>query len=125
MIRELLAFIAPSFVPNELKPLEVTEKLSFSDAILRGCMVTRESAAVYLTGRGACVMGAAIVGAGWKERSWDPMREAGRKFYEINFGPLGTQHELYYARYGDSFERHLSHGISRETIAARFKALGS
>lgn len=89
-------------------------------------MFTRESSSVYLTGGDrACAMGAAVVGAGWKERSWDPMRVSGRQFYERHFGPLGTQHDLYYKRYKTSFEQDLCRGLSREAIAARFKALGA
>jgi len=128
MIRELLAFVTPRFIENAPQRFFATvpEHLSFSDAILRGCQLTHPNSAVYLSKGGACVLGAAVVGAGWTDRSWDPMRPGGREFYERYFGPLGELHNLYANAYGrrTSFERDFANGISREEIARRFKALG-
>lgn len=126
MIRELLAFVAPSFVPSEPHHINVDPpaSLSFSAAILRGCAVTVGDPFSYLVGDRACVMGAAVRAAGWTKRTWNPMCDQHREFYEKHFGRYGTMHDIYRAKWGRGFEADFSTGVQREVIAMRFQALG-
>lgn len=121
MISEMLAFVLPKFVPDEPS---TTTGLSFSEAILRGCQTTTSYPNSYLNNESACVLGAAIRGAGWIGLHWHPQLTTHRAFYERHFGRYGVMHDAYYHAYRSNFERDLLQGMPREVIAQRFQAIG-
>jgi hypothetical protein len=123
MIHELLAFVMPRFfVPNEPHQVRV---LKFSDAILRGCKGTVADGHQYLSYEHACVLGAAIKGAGWTAPNWHPAIGSHMAFYQRHFGYYGDMHRAYLGRFGTNFERDLYTGtLSREEIARRFRVIG-